>query len=212
MMWDPSKHGLGRLPGKLKPFKEILEELLQVYPDFPLLPKRRILELGPGRNLNLLIYLKDCSGAESVRGVGRTARAWWRPSPGELELNLVEDQYILPYLQALPTASLDLIYSRHVLEQHSIDARILLRDPVYKAAIASNSFADLPESFPASIRNIGSIFSECYRILKPGGVLITQVARRKFAVLSEAGLRAFAPRNLKFRRLGSRSEISTFVK
>jgi hypothetical protein len=196
---------------KRSAFDEILEEINWVYDDVEALEGKQILELGPGRNPGFLNFLGQCLSAASLSGVGKSAGSGkWTSQPASRYQ--IHDQFILPYLEALPDASLDLIYSRHVLEMHSIDARILLKDPAYSAAVRTNSFSDLPEAFPASQKNILAIFAQSYRCLRPGGALITQVAKKKYAVLNEAGLSQFGPQRMRFRRLGRFSEISTFVK
>ncbi len=119
---------------------------------------------------------------------------------------------ILPALRTMETESMDLIYSRHVLEQHSIEARILLQHPGFKSAIRNNQFDDLPESFPASRRNIQAVFKECQRILKPSGASIVQVAKKKYGVLSEATLQAYEPRELQVANIGRYSELIMLVK
>jgi len=199
-------------PGyRLKAFQQIIAELLAIYPTFPELPGLKLLELGPGQNLELLRLLRDQGKAAVVQGIGRSRAAFWkRPQPRNA--GLVEDTLILPALQQRAAASVDLIYSRHVLEQHSIEAAILLQDPEFKRTIKDNRFGDLPEAFPAAPRNILAIFGECYRILKPGGVIISQIAKQKYRVLLPEGLQAFKPAKLSFRQLGRFSELSVFIK
>lgn len=120
--------------------------------------------------------------------------------------------HLLPVLQEKRFDSIDLIYSRHVLEQHSIEARILLKHDGFKEAIRSNQFGDLPETFPASPRNILAVFQECYRILKPGGAIITQIAKKKYGVLTETHLQTFQPEALRIVDIERFSQLITFVK
>lgn len=202
---------LGRSKSVLKPFGEILTELEWALDDIDKFKALDILELGPGNESGLLKSLSELCEKGTVAGVGISSKPLlpWRKVPKSVN---IQRSLILPYLRELEASSLDLIYSRHVLELHSMDARLLIRHPEYKKAIRENAFQDLPESFPAGQKNILAIFAACYRALRPGGILITQVAKRKFAVLTEAGLQSFEPSKLRFRSLGRLSEISTFVK
>ena len=196
----------------LKKFEFILAEIIAHFPNFPELPELTVIELGPGPNLNLLRFIRDHSQALSVTGIGLTKASFWQKKRLVEDDLLILDSFILPALRDKKPNSVDLIISRHVLEQHSIEAAILLKNPRFRHAIRNNQFGNLPESFPASVKNIQVIFGECYRILKPGGVIITQVAKKKYRVLIQAGLEAFKPAELTFKDIGKFSEISTFVK
>jgi len=184
-------------------------ELEWVFGDLHGVAGKRVLELGPGRREDLLELLLHFKAEASA--VGMSTPRWWNRKR-QLVSPRIRSAYIYPFLTSEPSESYDLIISRHVLEQYSLDAGLLLKDPAFKEAIRSNSFKDLPESFPASQKNLLAIFMACYRVLKPGGVLITQVAKKKVAILTEAGLQEFRPSKFRFRSLGRLSEISTFVK
>ncbi len=196
----------------LKSFDHILEAISAQFHEFPDLVNRTILELGPGSNTQLLRFLKDQSHSSSIQGIGLTRPTFWKREKQSEDEDIILQSLILPALQVKDANSHDLIISKHVLEQHSIEAAILLKDPNFKQAIRDNRFSDLPKSFPASVKNIQAIFAECYRILKPGGVIITQVAKKKYRVLIPEGLQAFNPKQLTFKDIGRFSEISIFVK
>ena len=195
---------------RLKPFKSIIDELVKIYPNFPVLDGLSIIELGPGSNINLLKYLCDNSSVKSILGIGKSQPGFWKKR--DSNQNLVIDAFILPALKEIKSLSVDLIYSRHVMEQHSIQAAILLKHPQYRAAIRDNSFDDLSETFPASPKNIQSIFKECHRILKPGGTIISQIAKKKYRVLSPEMFESFDPERFTYRDLGRFSETSIFTK
>jgi predicted SAM-dependent methyltransferase len=158
----------------------------------------------------MLRFLQEQARVACVLGIGKSRPSFWRRSTAAE--TRVRDEYLLPALRGMSSASIDVIYSRHVLEQHSIEAGVLLKDPEFKRAIKDNRFDDLPETFPASPRNIQAVLKECMRILRPGGAMITQIAKKKYGVLTTEKLQTFQPDKLSHRELGRLSEIWTLVK
>ena len=120
------------------------------------------------------------------------------------------ESLLLPALQAFPSKSVNIIFSRHVLERHSLDGRLMFKLPQYRRAIQENQFHDLPVDFPGSTANLEAILRECIRILDQGGVFVAQIARRKYNPLNSAWFEAAGMQQVRMRDLGRRSQIYSF--
>lgn len=144
---------------------------------------RRVLELGPGKRSILLRYVKNACNANRVLGMGREPRLRLFPR-SHFHRRHVVNCFLPSGMYPVPDHSFDLIISRHFFEEYSINPRILLSSPVYWRCIVSNGFHHRGEDFPASRSNLESVFSQAWRVLRPGGWLISQVARRDRSVLT----------------------------
>ncbi len=98
------------------------------------------------------------------------------------------------------------------MEQHSIHAGILLTSRVYWRYFKENRFKNQGEDYTSSIPNIRAIFKEAYRILKPGGAIISQIEKRKHSALDRSFLENLGPRQITERLLDRLSSIVTVVK
>ncbi len=194
----------------IEPYRAILEELLGHVGCLETLNSKTILELGPGNRVNLIRFLAEQIGAD-IRGAGRTPLWPWTPHREFIKRH-IENTLLLGYLSKLESQSIDLIYSRHVMEQHSIHAGILLTSRTYWRYIRENSFTDQGPDYPSSTANIQAIFKQCYRILKPGGIIISQIGRRRFSALDRPFLDQLHPQKIVERPIGRMSCIITVIK
>jgi ubiquinone/menaquinone biosynthesis C-methylase UbiE len=192
-------------------FKEILKELLDIYEDIDRLESKDILELGPGKNLNLLHFLDEKTKAGSVTGVGREPEWLWIKDRKFRE-NKVVNQFLPGYLKKVPDKCYDIIYSRYFFEKFSINPRILIGSKIYWKYVWQNRFNDQQEDFPASIKNLEAVFKEAVRILKPGGVIISQIAKKYYSILSPEFLKSFKFKKIHRRSLSKISEIVTVIR
>ncbi len=194
---------------RLKDFKEIIRALIAHLGDIEDLKGKTILELGPGSRQNLIRFLRNETGAASVLAAGKTITLMGKKSDEK-----PADTYLLPFLKSQKAKSIDIIYSRHVLEKNSIHPFLLIKHPAYWKAIRDNSINNPGSDFPASIANMQAVFNQAYRILKPGGIIISQIAKRKNSALTDAFLSRLKPRpkRVKTKELGRRSKIITVVK
>ncbi|HHJ53616.1 MAG TPA: hypothetical protein ENJ89_10510, partial [Caldithrix abyssi] len=165
---------------RLKPFRFILDEILGRFGSLDGLRGKRILELGPGGKLQLLTFLIKESPAQVVRGVGRHAGI----SGSAVREMYVDNAELLTFLKKLPARSFDLIYSRHVMEAHSINPLVLLGSKAYWRAVRQGTISHPDETFPASVPNLQAIFKQALRVLTPGGVIISQIAKKKYSALT----------------------------
>jgi hypothetical protein len=195
----------------LEPYRPILEKLLAHAGSTEGLKRMRLLELGPGRRIHCLRYLMEEVGVEHVDAAGRVKLWPWTRNTAFLRAH-VEETYLLDYLRALPSAGLDAAYSRHVMERHSIDPWILLSSRRYWGQFKGNRFSDLKEDYPSSLKNVEAVFRETYRVLKPGGLIVSLIAKRKNSGLSRPFLEGFQPAWIEEERLGARSSLVTVKK
>ena len=196
---------------RLQPFKEIIHELLQVYPQLPEIQNISILELGPGTRVNLLRFLAEEIPGAIVRGAGRHVVWPWTPQRGFIGQH-VANAFLLPHLKNLPVQSVDIIYSRHVMEQHSIHAGILITSPVYRRYIRDNRFQKPGVDLPSSVPNLQAVFRAAYKALKKNGMIISQIAKAKYGVLDDSFLKKLKAKQVNRRPIGRLSEIVTVIK
>ena len=193
----------------LDDFKEIMEALFSHFGKMENLKGKSILELGPGTKLNMFRFLTEESHAAVVQAAGKTIALKNKELQGR-----VADAYLIPFLKTQKAKSADCIYSRHVFEQNSFHPLLLLKHPAYRKAIKENTFKHPGAEFPASRENMQAVFKQAWRVLKPGGVIISQIAKRKSSVLTEEFLARLKPaaKRIERKELGRFSEIVTIVK
>lgn len=196
---------------RLEPFRHILEEFLAHAGSLDGLAGSRILELGPGRRADLLRYLEEKAGAARVMGIGRAFLPPWTRNRGFIRSH-VEDGLLPDRLRPMESASFDVIYSRRVMERHSIDPWVLLFSRTYWQAVLKDELRNPGEAFPSSAENIHAVFREAFRLLVPGGVIVSEIAKRKYSGLDRAFLESLRPRRITERTLGRFSCIVTVVK
>ncbi len=196
---------------RLRPFRFIIDEIIAHFGSLEALHGKKILELGPGSKLNLLVFLIKETPAQSVHAVGRYPGWSWMPHAAIREL-YVENAELYQFLKKIPSKSFDLIYSRHVMEAHSIHPFILLGSREYWRAIKQGTIQHPDENFPASIPNLQAAFKQAFRTLNPGGVIISQIAKKKHSALDDGFLAKTAAKNIRRKMLGRLSEIVTVVK
>jgi len=194
---------------RLKDFRYILDALLDWAGDLKGLEGKSVLELGPGTKLNLLKFLKQETAAARVSGVGKTIKLM--KSDSSL---LLSDSYILPFIKKQKAKTFDVIYSRHLFEANSIHPFLLIKHPVYWNTIKENRFGNPGSDFPSSIANMQAIFFEAYRLIKPSGLLIAQIGKRKYSALTPDFLNTLKPRpkQIKQNDFGKFSQIITVDK
>ncbi len=196
---------------RLGPFREIIAEIVKHFNDLEGLQDKNILELGPANKINMLRFLHLETAAESVQGIGRHMDWPWLGHK-ELRQKLLTNSYLLPALNSKKSKSVDLIYSRYVLEECSINPFILLGNRYYWKAIKENRFKNPDKNFPASTPNIEAIFKETWRLLKPGGIIISEIAKEHNNPLDDAFFEKLKPAQYEKRRLGKISSIYVAVK
>jgi len=189
----------------LKLFSEILRETLNHFGSLQALNDCRILELGPGGKRNMLRFFQQEASPKEVRGIGRM--------PGRLgaknkdENIKLSNTFLLPALRSFKSQSYQLIYSRHVLEEHSINPLVLLSSSVYWRAIKENRIKNPDKYFPSSRANILAVLKEAFRVLKPGGLLLAQVAKDKNCPINEAVMKPLSIRKYRKRKLDRLSAL-----
>jgi hypothetical protein len=154
--------------GPFKPFKQIIREILREFRDFDLLHHRRIIELGPGDNFTLIEYLSRFADVEAA---GLSHALQNKPM-------YLKEAYIYDYLVSKKKNSCDLIYSRHVMEEHSFEAPLLLKTDIYKRLIKEGASDDLWLHYPGSRLYIIRCYKEVSRVLKTGGIIISHIGNR----------------------------------
>ncbi len=195
----------------LKKYRFILEELFSHFENLDALKNKSVLELGPGEKINLFRFFKEASGVKTILAVGRMPAGFWNARKYAAHSEL-KNQFILPFLKSQRKNSFDIIYSRHVLEKNSINPLALLKSKSYWRHIKENRMQNPGKDLPASEANIKAIFKEAYRALKPGGIIITQIAKAKNNVLDDDFLSAYRVKTINIRKLGRLSMIITLVK
>jgi len=172
----------------LKQFEAILDELLNWSGTFERLKGKHILELGPGNRLGLLHFLSEESGA-AVEGVGKTIYIKKLPAAA-----LVSDSDFQPFFKTVRAKSYDVIYSRYVFETNSYHPLLLLKHPNYLKAIAQNTISNPYADFPSSLGDKQTVFKQAYRALKPGGIIISHLVKRKNSALTDDFLSTLKPK------------------
>jgi len=196
----------------LGPFSPILAEMLKHFETLDNLSGRTVLELGPGNRVELMRFLAQECAVESIQGVGRSIVWPWTRHKAFVRAHVMNARF-LDFLGAKQRAAdYDLIYSRLVMEQHSIDPWILLGSEAYRQQFKKRRFADFDESYPGSIPNLQAVFRKAWALLKPGGVIISCIGKRKYSALDRPFLDDLKPSHIYAQDLGRLSRIVSLSK
>ncbi len=196
---------------RLKPFLPILEAVLTHFGDLEKLAGKHVLELGPGNLVGMMRFLKTEAALASIEGLGKAVSWPWTRQKAFIAEH-VKPVFMLDALRKMPKNHYDLVYSRRVMEQHSIDPWILLTSNRYWRRFGGEGFKNLGEDYPASRPNIEAIFTEVHRVMKPGGLIVSEIGRRRFSCLDPAFLEQFGLHKMEERSLGRISSLVTAVK
>jgi hypothetical protein len=196
---------------RLTPFQDILSDILEQHNSLANLAQLDCLELGPANLVDMMRFLKIEARVKSMLGIGRGIRWPWTRHRAFIR-DHTQNRPFLDYFKNNRSTHFDLIYSRHVMEQHSIDPWILLGSHAYWAQFKKQSFTDYDEHYPASPPNIQMTFNHAYRALKPGGLIVSQIAKQRFSCLDEAFLKTLKPSHISRRSIGRLSCIVTVIK
>jgi len=196
---------------RLKPFEEIIREIFAHFSSIEGLKGKNIIELGPGTKIRMLNFLNSETQAASVQGIGRSIEWFWLPHK-DLRRNMLTNSYLLPELKTRKSNSIDLIFSRHVLEEQSINPFILLGSSIYWKYIKENRFKNPGTDFPASAPNIQAVFKEAFRLLRHGGIIISEIGRESRNPIDDKYLKKLKPKRTAKRSIGRFSSIYTVVK
>lgn len=151
-----------------RPYKFIIREIIREHKDFDLLKNRKIIELGPGDNFTLINYLSQYTFVEAA---GLSFALQNKPK-------YLREEYIHDYLASKKANSVDLIYSRIVMEEHSFEAPLLLQSDIYKRLMTEGPSHNLWMQYPGSLQYIMNCYKEIQRVLKTGGIIISHVGNR----------------------------------
>ena len=190
----------------LVPFAPILQQILAHFELLENLKDKDVLEVGPGTRVDLMRFLRDQVGSCRVVGAGRfVPRPWCRHRRFIREH--VRNVRLLDFFAPPLEPTYDLIYSRFVFEQHSIDPWILLTSRAYWAQFKKNDFRDFDQTYPASVPNLQAVFRRAWQTLKPGGLMVSLIGKRKYSALDRHFLEQLKPEDLRIRELGSLSAL-----
>jgi len=196
---------------KLRPFRAILEEIVGHYHSLDGLTGLRVLELGPGNLVDMMRFLHAHSSVKSITAAGQSLVWPWTRHAAFMR-EYVQNVSLLTFFREHRGHTWDLIYSRHVMERHSIDPWILLGSRAYWRQFRKKSFSDMGADYPSSQANIQAVFQYAWQSLGPGGIMVSQIAKRKYSGMNKTFLQTFGPKSLSERHLGPLSSIVTVVK
>lgn len=195
----------------LAPFRDILEDIQTHVGLLDSLAGKHILELGPGRRVDLMRFCTNEIHAAQVTGAGKALLFPWTRHKAFINQQVSNTRLLDFFTKAKPNRY-DLIYSRLVFEQHSIDPWVLLRSKDYWNQFKKPNFQDFDENYPASIPNLQSIFRKAYKTLKPGGTIISYIGKRQYSALEQGFLDKLKPKAIHKRNIGTLSSIITVNK
>ena len=196
---------------RLKPFEPVITEILKHFHSIDKLKELDCLELGPANLTDMMRFLKDQAQVKSISAAGRGIIWPWTRHKNFIREN-IQNTNFLEFFKNNKSRKFDLIYSRHVMEQHSINPWILLASREYWAQFKKSSFNNFDEHYPASPANIQSVFKRAWKSLRPGGIIISQIAKHKYSCLDDEFLKKLKPAHIEKRLLGSLSCIISVTK
>ncbi len=195
----------------LDPFGEILSDIQTHAGPLDGLKGKHLLELGPGRRVDLMRFWRDHIHVAGIQGAGKAVVFPWTRHKDFIATHVIQTR-LLDYFKQVGSSSFDLIYSRLVFEQHSIDPWVLLGSSDYWRQFRKTNFQDFGENYPASIPNLQAIFRQAYKTLKSGGVIVSFIGKRHYSVLDTSFLNSLKPAAIHERKIGTLSSIVTVVK
>jgi len=198
---------------RLADFADILTEVLAHWGSLDGLEGLDVLELGPNTKVAMMRFLASSVGVKSMRGVGETVLWPWTLHRAFLRDHVVFSRF-LPFFERETSGRFDLIYSRHVMEQHSINPWVLLASRDFWAQFKKKAFGDFDVSYPSSLPNLQATFEAAWQTLRPGGLMVSQIAKRQYGCLDEAFLVTLDPPPTAVHRrdIGALSAMVTVVK
>ncbi len=196
---------------RLEPFHEILTDIETHVGSLDDFKDKHILELGPGRRVDLMRFWVHEIQAAQVTGAGKAMLFPWTRHKTFIDQHITNTR-LLDFFQKAKPNRYDLIYSRLVFEQHSIDPWILLGCADYWNQFKKQNFQDFGENYPASVPNLQSIFSKAYKTLKPGGTIVSLIGKRQYSALDRGFLDKLKTDSVHIRDIGSLSRIVTVTK
>ena len=196
----------------LRPFSPILSEILAHFGSLDNLRDRTVLELGPGNRVGLMRFLAHETGVKSIQGAGKAILWPWTRHKTFIHAHVVNVQLLGFLTQQPQAATYDLIYSRLVMEQHSIDPWILLTSQAYRQQFKKRRFTDFDESYPASIPNLQAVFRRAWTRLNAGGIIVSHIGKRKYSALDRSFLDELQPAQIHVQDLARFSRMVTLTK
>lgn len=190
----------------LAPFAPLLEQILAHFGSLDCLKDKNVLELGPGSRMDLLRFLHDQIGVRAIRGVGRSVTLPWTQHR-RFQCEICQNIRFMDFFSSLSESLYDLIYSRFVFEQHSIDPLILLSSRAYWNQFKKKRFSDFDETYPASIPNLQTVFRMLWQTLRPGGLFLALIGKRKYSALDRDFLASFQTQAVSILNRGSLSQV-----
>jgi len=151
-------------------FAPIIAELYTNFGDVSTLSKLNILELGPGRKINLAKKIGSLELAKQFQCVGLPKR--------KTGLGYYIHRDINEYLSSLKNRSLDLIYSRFVMEENSFHPLALLHSSAFWRMIIKGKKRETLLQLPGSLDYIHSTYELISKKLRPGGVVVSMLVDR----------------------------------
>ena len=200
------------IPGyNLTPFRDMLEDVQTHVVPLDSLAGKHILELGPGRRVDLMRFWINEIHAAQVTGVGKALLFPWTRHKAFINQHVINAR-LLDFFKKAKVNTYDLIVSRLVFEQHSIDPWILLGCKDYWNQFKQQNFQDFGENYPASIPNLQAVFRKAYKTLKPGGSVVSFIGKRHYSALDRSFLDQLKPATIHEREIGPLSSIVTVIK
>ncbi|MFC1764610.1 hypothetical protein ACFL6U_21395 [Planctomycetota bacterium] len=193
---------------RLRPFVPILEKILSHYGSLTVLRDKDVLELGPGVRVDMMRFLQNVMGVRSISGTGSAVYWPWTQQRAFIRQHIV-NQCFLEFFGSHRRAQYDLIYSRLVFEQHSIDPWRLLTGGAYWRQFKKMDFREFDETYPASIPNLRAVFKAAWKTLRPGGIIVSFVGKRKYTALDPAFLEGLRPSHYNIEEVGPLSAVIT---